>query len=176
MSGMSASEVEKVFECVVCGRGWNNKQSLRAHMKVHKGEGYKRTTIIVVKDEWDRFDKICTDRKTTSCMALRDIIKAVLAGEKQGIVTIATRNPLIVQLNHIVLGAPRGRYSHFDGRALIDALVDPALQRWPPNCDHVDKFFPWKSGREIGCLEQREVVKLKECWVCWCKKREVIQP
>ena len=166
---MSGSEVEKVWQCIVCGKAWNKKPSLQAHMKVHKHQGYMRTSIIVMKDEWKEFNKFCDDRKTSSCMVLRDVIKAMLAGEKQGIVTIATRNPLIVQLNHVVMGAPRGRYSHFEGRSMLERLEDPKNKKYPPSCPETNSY--WESDRSIGCLKIKERVSVKECWECWLQSK-----
>jgi hypothetical protein len=65
---------------------------------------------------------MCEKHGTTTCSVLRGLIKVTVAGEKQGIVTIPSQNPITIQLNHIVLGAPRGRYSHVDLDKQLQAL------------------------------------------------------
>lgn len=140
-----AHEIEKVWQCVVCGKAWDNRQSLCAHLKVHKGEGYLRTSMHVKKDVWLRFKAVCKDHKTTECQVLGQFIESAVAAEEKGINVILSQNPMLVQLNHIVLGAPRGRYSHVDVRSTVEAL---ARGEWPPVvCAYLDGV----SGQDVYC-------------------------
>ena len=53
---------------------------------------------------------------------LRGFLEVAVAGEKQGIITVPSQNPITIQLNHVVLGAPRGRYSYVDVEKAMAAL------------------------------------------------------
>lgn len=105
------AEIEQIFPCVICGRAWSNKQSLRAHMKVHKGE-YLRTSIHVRKDLWESFSEVCKKHKTTTCALLDVLMKATLAGEESGsidLTKIGTPNPVVISVQEVFMGRPRGR-------------------------------------------------------------------
>jgi len=98
-----------LFQCVVCGAAYASKQSLRAHMKVHKGE-YVRTTIYAKRGLWKRFDEVCRKHKTTTCHVLQALIEAAIKGEELGAVDLsklAAPNPVIIQVNQTFLGKPR---------------------------------------------------------------------
>lgn len=102
-------EIERLYQCVVCPAAYDNPQSLRAHMKVHKGE-YARTTIYVPVDLWPRFNEICKKHKTTTCHLLKSLIESVIRGEETGSVDlrrIGSPNPVIINVSHVFLGRPR---------------------------------------------------------------------
>lgn len=104
------AKVERLFQCVVCPAAFVKKQSLRAHMKVHK-KAYLRTSIFARRDLWERFNQVCESHKTTSCHVLNALIEAVVQGEKVGVVDlakIASPNPIVINLTHNFLGLPRG--------------------------------------------------------------------
>jgi len=106
------SRVERLFQCVICGAAYVSKQSLRAHMKVHKGE-YLRTNIIVKRSLWNRFNEVCRKHKTTTCHVLQALIEAAIKGEELGAVDlskIAAPNPVIININQTFLGKPRSVY------------------------------------------------------------------
>jgi len=106
------SRVERLFQCVICGAAYVSKQSLRAHMKVHKGE-YLRTNIIVKRSLWNRFNEVCRKHKTTTCHVLQALIEAAIKGEELGAVDlskIAAPNPVIININQTFLGKPRSMY------------------------------------------------------------------
>ena len=105
-------EVECLFTCIICGRAWASKQSLRAHMKVHGGE-YQRTSVHVRRGLWERFNEVCRRHKTTSCALLDALMRAVVEGEKSGSVDlsrIGASNPLIINVNEYFLGTPRSAW------------------------------------------------------------------
>jgi len=102
-------EIERLFQCVICGAAYAGKQSLRAHMKVHKGE-YVRTTIYAKRGLWKRFDEVCRRHKTTSCHVLQALIEAVVKAEEVGAVDLsklAAPNPVIINISQTFLGKPR---------------------------------------------------------------------
>jgi len=105
-------EIERLFQCVVCGAAFAGKQSLRAHMKVHKGE-YVRTTIYAKRGLWKKFNEVCRKHKTTTCRVLQALIEATIKGEELGAVDlskIAAPNPVIININQTFLGKPRSAW------------------------------------------------------------------
>lgn len=106
------SEVERLYQCVVCGKAWTSKQSLRAHLKVHKGE-YMRTSFQADREAWKRFEEICKDHKTTTCHVLNTLIKGINEGAKDGNISlpkILSPNPVVININDYFLAGPRSRY------------------------------------------------------------------
>lgn len=103
-------------------------------MKVHKKDEYFATKIVVPRPLWEEFDDVCKKHKTTTCQVIKALVEATLAGENAGLVTIPSTNPIMVQVNHVVLGAPRGRYSHIKaeelGRAIATANIGPVGCPW----------------------------------------------
>lgn len=106
------SEVEQLFQCIICGVAWSSKQALRGHMKAHKGE-YYRTNIYAVRKKWKIFEKICKKHKSTTCHVLDALIEAIIEGDKTKgfkLPTIMTPNPLIINVQHNFLGTPHSPY------------------------------------------------------------------
>ena len=135
--GLSVTEVERLYQCVVCPKAYSSKQSLRAHMKVHKGE-YLRTTIYAPRDLWPRFDAICKAHKTTTCHLLKVLVKAVVDAGDTGVIDLAklgSPNPLIINVNEYFLGKPRSAWKQ---QLDIDALA--RLQRRCPECGSSDVY------------------------------------
>jgi len=99
-----------VYKCMICGKAWPKVQSLRAHMKSHKGEGLKRTSIWIYGANWDKFKALAEKHNTTTCHLLDALITAALKGEETGTVSIAGANPLIINLTHVFLGRPRSTW------------------------------------------------------------------
>lgn len=122
-------EIEKVFTCVVCGARFDSKRALGGHMRWHPKGSYVRTSFSCEKEKWKAFSDVCEKHGTTTCSVLGALIDATVAGEKAGLVTIPSQNPIMVQVNHVVLGAPRGRYSHINaaeiGRSIAQGEVEP---------------------------------------------------
>ena len=97
-----------VWKCVVCGKSWDNVQSLRAHMKVHKGVVFRdlHVRLPVGRVEW--FLAFCRKHNTTTCNMVLAMLDAYEAGEKAGVTVIGGANPVIAQVNTIVASRPRG--------------------------------------------------------------------
>ena len=125
------TEVERLYQCVICPKAYSSLQALRGHMKAHKGE-YQRTTIYVPRDLWKEFDEKCKDHKTTTCALLKVLIEATLAGVDSGVIDlhrIGSPNPVFIQVNEVFLGKPRSAWKQ---RLDIDAVA--RLQRRCPDC------------------------------------------
>jgi len=104
---VAESEVEVLYECFVCGRGFSKVQSLRAHLKVHKGHGFVRTHIWASGEKWKRFQALCKRHHTTTCHLLDVLIEAALKGDETGLVSLGAPNPVVVNISHVFLGKPR---------------------------------------------------------------------
>jgi len=103
-------EVEVLYKCIVCGKAWSNKYSLRAHMKIHKGEGYRRTSIHVRTDLWEKFKELCKKHNTTTCHFLMALIEAAIKGEEVGVIRVGAPNPAIINIHQYFLGKPRSAW------------------------------------------------------------------
>lgn len=97
-------------KCIVCGAAWPSRQSLRAHMKKHRHEGYFTTHIFVRREEWQQFKDVCHKHNSTTCHVLKTLINAFLKGEETGLVSLATPNPIIINVSETFMGKPRSTY------------------------------------------------------------------
>jgi len=149
---LAKGEVERLFKCVVCPKAFGSKQSLRAHMKVHKGEGYRTTHVVVVDEEWDWFCGYAGRHNTTTCQLIRAFIKMAREGEKQGVITVGGPNPVIFQLQEVFLGKPR---SSWEMKVELEAVR--GLRRRCPECGSSDihefrpSGSPFLDGRCRKC-------------------------
>jgi len=107
---MAKGEVRTLFACMVCGRGWASKQSLRAHMKVHKGEDIRSTHIVVKGQVWDRFVDLCRRHHTTTCHLLDVLMRAALKGDETGMIDVGAPNPAVIQIHEYFMGRPRSPF------------------------------------------------------------------
>lgn len=103
------TQIKILYSCVVCGKGYDKRQSLAAHMKVHKDVEFFRTTVRVPKVLWKQFLGVCEKHKTTTCHVLYTLMKATVKGDETGLVDLAAKNPLIVQMQSFFGARPRGR-------------------------------------------------------------------
>jgi len=160
-----AKAVDVIYTCMICGRAWSSKQSLRAHMKAHRGEGYQSTHIVVRSGQWEEFKKLCRRHHSTTCQVLDGLIKMVLVGEARGVIDLRTPNPITLSVSQVFLGAPRSKWKFplelgFRGRlpvcrsAYEVRSVDGAIacSRWGRNvsvaeCDRCGLFYAWMEVR-----------------------------
>lgn len=105
---------------------------------------------------WSRFKTECVSRGVSICHVLETLMLAWIEGQK---VMSTVVQPVVINLNmeHIVQRP----------RRMIDAW-QPKTLIFPPNCEHADKLFG--KGGDVGCLERRGIVTLKECWECYRNK------
>jgi len=152
--------------CFVCGRVFEKKQSLRAHLKVHKGE-YKEVSFLAVKSTYEEFKKLCGLHGLTTCHMLNSIMWALaeaLRGNKTVEFDARTEemrmkggsNPLTIVLNQTFLGKPRSAWK---------TPLQESCKLWPPSCEFADDFI--RSLREVGCTRSKEWTRLEECWSCF---------
>lgn len=157
--------VETVFVCPVCSKRYVSRQGLAGHMRWHKKDEYVRTTISVEKSQWLAFRAVCRKHGTTTCAVLRGFVDLTVEGDKQGIVTIPSQNPMIVQLNRVVLGAPRGRYSHVAAEKIAEScrsLVDTPVSVL--ECQLTSWYD--KRGRKVRCDFFGDLIPVEKCRSC----------
>jgi hypothetical protein len=162
---MQGSEVSTLYKCVVCSYATDKIQALRAHMKKHKGEGYRRTSIVVHGERWDSFKGLADRHHTTTCQLIDALVKAAIKGDEQGLTIIGSSNPFLIQVNEFRLGAPRGRFSHVAADVGLSRIRDLAPQKWPPNCPNSALYKP--VGRLVWCREKEEEVPVDACHACF---------
>ena len=152
---MLGGEVEQLFTCIVCGKSWPSKQSLRAHMKVHKGEGYMRTSVHVRREQWQTFKELCREHKTTTCHVLDVLVKAFNRGAPEGLVDLASPNPVIIQMTEVFLGKPRSKWKMPISLGVIGRI---------PMCKNMYRAYSLKGL--FACTLKGRSVSANECETC----------
>jgi hypothetical protein len=105
------TEITTLHKCLICGKAWNNKQSLYAHCKVHKKGELARTTIKMEAEQLEKLKEICKKHNTTTCHLFKALGEAVIAGDKSGAgISIGSANPFIINVFHQFFGKPRSQY------------------------------------------------------------------
>ena len=158
------AEVERLYKCIVCGKAYAKKQALRGHMKKHKGEGYKRTSIYLLDEDREYLNGYTRKHNTTTCHFIHSVIQACKEGEKTGTVHIGAPNPVIIQVNEYFLGKPRSAWKQ---QLDIEALA--RLQRRCPQCGAgvVQEFQPEGTSLVDG--------RCRECGAEWLISPGVVQ-
>jgi len=124
---LAKGEVQQLFKCIVCPKAFGSKQSLRAHMKVHKGEGYRTTHIVVRGGEFARFEEMCRRHNTTTCHLLGVLIRAALRGDETGMIDIGAPNPAVINVHEYFLGKPRSAWE----TSVTEVALHPRAGRCP---------------------------------------------
>jgi len=162
-------EIERLFQCVICGAAFAGKQSLRAHMKVHKGE-YVRTTIYAKRGLWKKFDEVCRKHKTTTCRVLQALIEAAIKGEELGAVNlskIAAPNPVIININQTFLGKPRSAYKTLLSEVIHETSLECEVCGEPAHALH-SKRLPWGWAHITVCEDHHREAERSfygDCWI-----------
>jgi len=113
-----------VYVCAVCERRFDSRQALAGHMRWHPAGSYVHTSFDMPTDLAADFKRLCDKHGTTYCAVLRGFARAWVAGEKDGVVTVPSQNPVTIQYVDVRLGSPRGRYSHLAAAAVARAAVE----------------------------------------------------
>jgi hypothetical protein len=102
------SEVGVVYKCVLCSKAFNNVQSLRAHMKVHRDVEFEHFHVRLPRAKVEEFKEFCRRHNTTTCHMILAMIDAYIEGDKRGLIQIGSPNPAIVHLHQFFAARPRG--------------------------------------------------------------------
>lgn len=106
---------------------------------------------------WSRFKEECRFRGVSVCHVLEALMEAWIQGQRA---TATVIKPVVVNLTmeHVVQRP----------RRLADVTWVPYKPTWPPSCSQADNFM--KSTKDVGCLERRDWISLKDCWRCYQQK------
>ena len=112
-------------------------------------------------ERWSKFKAECKVRGVSICHVLDALMEAWIQGQKA---TATVVKPVVVNLTmqHVVK-RPR-RLQAWEKRAL-----NIRRNNWPPPCSKADNFI--KSTKEVGCLDAKDWIPLRECWRCFLNKR-----
>ena len=105
---------------------------------------------------WSAFKSECKLRGVHVCCVMESLMLAWIEGQRAE-ATVIKPVTVNVTLNHVVKKL-RSRAGSPGPHTLARA------QRWPPNCEHVDKFL--RPQKQVGCLELRDWIPLEKCWLC----------
>jgi hypothetical protein len=108
------------YRCIMCGKEWPNKFSMRAHLKIHKKE-MARFTVMISKSMKDDFTALCHAHGLTTCHVTVALLHAACESFRRGVTFewdgrtekiryLEGANPLNVHINQTFLGKPRSPY------------------------------------------------------------------
>jgi len=111
-----------LYKCLLCDFATTNLQALRGHLNKHKDVEFENFTVRLPKAICESFRQVCKKRNTTTCHVVLSVLTSIVEGEKQGVVNIATHNPLIIHVNTLVAARPRGRGKYVAVRDVPDGF------------------------------------------------------
>jgi hypothetical protein len=112
------SEVRVVYKCVLCPKAFDNVQSLRAHMKVHRDVEFEHFHVRLPRAKVEEFKEFCRRHNTTTCHMILAMIDAYIEGDKRGLIQIGSTNPAIVHLQQFFASRPRG-HGKYDTTSML---------------------------------------------------------
>lgn len=152
---------------------FGNRQALRAHLRVHRGE-YRKVDFLVACDDWEGFKRVCAAHGLTTCHLLGSFVHGVVAAfRKGGSVEFDVRtekmrvksglNPMNVNIYQTFQGKPRSRYK----KLLSEVVV--TKRGTPSSCAFCEGGRP--VGREIRWEEDNRCVEYYVCAECYGKHK-----
>lgn len=147
--------VEVVYSCLVCGRAFSKRASLAAHMRVHRDVRMAQLNVDLPKDLKDRFVEVCRKHHTTTCHVIYTLVKAFLEGEERGLVSLATHNPVVVQVVNLFGARPRG-HGKYSFAGDLSSGTPRVL------CLYMDGV----DGEEVFCQRYGAWVPSSRCFQC----------
>jgi len=157
-----------VYKCIICGREWEKGQSLRAHLKVHRGQ-MARFSVRIPKNLRDDFKELCRAHGVTTCHVVVGLMSACVEGFRRGVVfewdarSEGVRfkegsNPLIVNFNQTFTGKPRSPYK----LEVPDEALGSPRDRCPEcgSRDVYQQMDPFGSSFRSG--------RCRKCRAEWC--------
>ncbi len=153
------TRIKTLYTCIICGASFDKRQALRGHMNKHKDVKLVRISWLVPEETRDKFYAVCAKHKTTTCHVGYTLMKAAIKGDETGMIDLAAKNPLIVNMLSFFNGRPRGRrkwdLAPFVGDRLTQAVTCIYL-------DHKD----WNKGRLGWCRDLKKWVTPDVCTIC----------
>ncbi|MEM2174374.1 MAG: hypothetical protein ABIM21_00430 [candidate division WOR-3 bacterium] len=100
-----------LYKCIICNKAFVKKNSLRAHLRMHKKEEeYCDFHVKIPKSICVKFKELCKKHNTTTCHVIMTLMQACIKGEEIGVINLASPNPILINITHNFLGVPRSRY------------------------------------------------------------------
>jgi len=156
---MCVNCVEVLYTCVVCGKAFTKRQSLAAHMRVHRDVEFKRFSVRLPRELVDRFDEVVRRHKTTRCAVIHGIVQAVVQGEKLGLVKLNSANPMYVVVQDFYAARPKAR-----GKYVPPPRFEPGRLFEVPRCGLIQSVS-LESG-EVYCGGAGTWVSPEKCRKC----------
>jgi hypothetical protein len=159
LGGKQVSESKVVvYQCIVCGRSFTKKESLMAHMRVHKDADLVVFNVKLPRELVVAFKDLCERHHTTTCHLVATFMRAALAGDKTGLVNIGAANPLIVTVQSFFGAKPRGH-----GKYDVAAATPFAGSNPPVLCLYMDGV----DGDQVFCQKRGGLwLPLSVCSTC----------
>lgn len=154
--------VETLYSCVLCHKSFVKRQSLAAHMRVHRDVEFAQFKIRVPKDVKDGFMAVCRKHHATACHVLYVLMKATVKGDELGILDLSMKNPFIVQMQHYFASRPRGHGKYEAAGLAGSEPATPAVLCVFSDGYHEGKVFcqlygaGWvEAGKCVSCPKNR---------------------
>ena len=128
-------------------------------MRTHQDIEFSQVHVRIPKDVADKFMSICKKHKTTSCHVIYTLMKSMIKGDETGVIDLAAKNPLIVQMISHFGGAPRGA-KKYDLIPIPYGHMEKALR-----CDHLH-HREFEVGRLGWCSKCSRMVTPNNCLGC----------
>ena len=154
--------IKRVYTCIVCGASWDNVQALRGHMNKHKDVKLVRVTFLTTEEVRDKVEAVCDRHKTTSCHVYYTFQKALIKGDETGMIDLAAKNPLIINMLSFFGGRPRG-HRKWDLSPLLGDRLSKVVM-----CPHL-VHEKWNVGRLGWCTYFKRWVTPRICEACVVK-------
>ena len=132
-------------------------------MKVHRDVKFKDVHVRVPAEIAEGFKAVCKNHKTTTCHVLYTLMKATIKGDKSGMIDLAAKNPLIINMMSFFSAKPRGHGKYVFAAFAADGLSEVTRC---PHLIHKD----WNFGRLGWCNECHRWVTPEVCLGCMVKK------
>ena len=128
-------------------------------MNKHRDIKFVKMTFRVPKEFRDGFMGMVDDHKTTSCHVFVTTGRALIKGSELGVVDLAAKNPLIIQMQSFFGARPRGHGKYKFYSEKLDPLTGAVRCRYLRHHD-------WNVGRLGWCRDIKMWVTPDICLTC----------
>lgn len=148
-----------VFKCVVCGAAFTKRQSLAAHMRVHRDVEWASLHVRLPRAKVERFKRFCEKHNTTTCHVISVLLDAVDEGDKRGVIKLSGPNPFIITVQEFYSARPKA-----PGKYAFPVGFEPARLPSVPRCGQVQSVS--LGAGEIYCSGAGTWVSPEKCGKC----------
>jgi len=144
------------WRCIVCGRVFGRRESLQAHLRVHRGE-LCTFSVRIPRTLREDFKRLCRAHGVTTCHVVVGLMQAAVEGFRRGVAfewdprTESVRlksgsNPLVVNFYQAFGGPPRSRLKH----PLLERVHEVELAC--ESCGEPAEFLHLKQDPLVGVV------------------------